>query len=682
LRLGEIFETITEYGPGWAFWRSGWEVMLRTGLMERLLPPLESLPSGSSPRLPVITSFAQRETAGHEKTEKNSGAEAIAAADEILNGVYRYWSGQTYDLGLPPNWFYSPETNREWPKEPHWSRIPELGGELGDVKYIWELARFRFAFPLARAYRLTGDNRYAEAFWVLFEDWAQANRAERGPHWRCGQEMSFRVFAWLFSASVFHQAPASTEARLEALGAQVCYHATHIEKVHWYARRCVRNNHAISEAVCLLTVGVCFKDHLRSERWQQMGLAALNDELKWQLSPDGGYVQQSMNYARLVAQLLTWVLALAETHQLSLPNAIFTGGRALLDYLVAFQDSSSGGISNFGLNDGTLLFPLSDCEYGDFRPALNGLSVLLGRGRLYDTGPWDEEAFWFSPQPDAAAVDSTISQSGSDENRHIVFYESADESCQVFSSSGYLSLKSTNSQGLFRCGPTRHRPHEADMLHLDLWFYGVNLLIDPGTFSYNPPAGWRAYFSGSGAHNLVTRAGEDQMRRGDRFMWHRWTQGDWSATASDSSGIEVTGWCKNYHNDIHRRSVQLHRDRYLIKDEFICAPGAGDQKVRLHWLLPDGDLERTESGGLFRVPGGGDHSIQIRCGANVPGKGEWVKGDSGIPRGWQAPVYGKLKEAWSYSLEVESGHVVFYTLIGPPDVVTEDWPLIESKTVR
>jgi len=54
---------------------------------------------------------------------------------------------------------------------------------------IWEPSRFGFAYALVRAYWRSGDERYAELFWQLVEDWRANNTPQLGPNWKCGQEM-------------------------------------------------------------------------------------------------------------------------------------------------------------------------------------------------------------------------------------------------------------------------------------------------------------------------------------------------------------------------------------------------------------------------------------------------------------------------------------------------------------
>ena len=452
----------------------------------------------------------------------------------------------------------------------------------------------------------------------------------------------------------------------------ICYHAHHIEKVHWYARRCVRNNHAISEAVCLLTVGLLFPASNRGRDWKNMGMAALVRELKWQVYPDGGYVQHSMNYSRMIVQLLNWVLALAETHKFKLPDIVRNKGLLLLEFLKEFQNPITGELPNYGLNDGTLLFPLSDCEYRDFRPSLNTMSRLLGRGCLYGEGSWEEEARWFM---DGAQSEPAASQVRDYDNRDVEIITSGDNRSKAFLHSGYCSFRGTNTHALFRCGRNRHRPHEADMMQLDIWYHGYNILIDPGTCSYNASPRWRDYFAGTGAHNTLTVDGKSQMRSGSRFLWHGWTQGVLLPKAIDSLGVNIKGCHYGYDAGIHTRSVDLCGSVYRVRDEF--QPPEGEVRednthfFRLHWLFPDCDIERCDTGGIIHLPGQSGKVIKIDCCTSPKGTGEWVMGEMETPRGWHSTRYGQKHNAWSFSYTTQGAVADFLTIIGPPDEIAE-----------
>ena len=87
----------------------------------------------------------------------------------MLAGAWRYFGRAAVQGTFPPDWHANVYTGQQAPADRHWSRVGEFA--FGDIKAIWEPSRFRAAFVLVRAWWRTGDERYAEAFWTLFESW-------------------------------------------------------------------------------------------------------------------------------------------------------------------------------------------------------------------------------------------------------------------------------------------------------------------------------------------------------------------------------------------------------------------------------------------------------------------------------------------------------------------------------
>jgi hypothetical protein len=140
----------------------------------------------------------------------NDGRAALLnEADEITSGKVRLFGGEPVELKLSV-----PGTLRHWTayetgKEP----IPYALLPVPDIKFVWEPARFGWAFTLGRAYRLSGDEKYAEAFWRYFESFTDANPACFGPHWMSGQEVALRLMAFVWAGQVFEAALAHTGAQ-------------------------------------------------------------------------------------------------------------------------------------------------------------------------------------------------------------------------------------------------------------------------------------------------------------------------------------------------------------------------------------------------------------------------------------------------------------------------------------
>ena len=142
--------------------------------------------------------------------------QVVAAADQLLAGRHTMYGGDAIEVGWPPRWLVNPTTGAEYPPV-HWTAISDDDPERGDIKDVWELSRFGSTFLLARAFVLTGDDRYADAWWTAVESWAAANPPNSGPNWRCAQETSLRAIAWCFGLSVFGDHPSATAARRDLL---------------------------------------------------------------------------------------------------------------------------------------------------------------------------------------------------------------------------------------------------------------------------------------------------------------------------------------------------------------------------------------------------------------------------------------------------------------------------------
>ena len=142
---------------------------------------------------------------------------------------------------------------------------------------MWELSRFPWAWPLARAYGRTGDERFAEGFWGLFENWLACNPPNRGANWMCGQEATFRLMAATFSRHGLAKARATTPRRVARFQDFVRATAQRIAVNLDYALS-QSNNHGVSECLGLITAAVNLPDEPDSDGWQAKGLRSLQQQ--------------------------------------------------------------------------------------------------------------------------------------------------------------------------------------------------------------------------------------------------------------------------------------------------------------------------------------------------------------------------------------------------------------------
>src|SRR5260221_1187024 len=317
----------------------------------------------------------------------------VAEANGILEGNLPFFGRLSYACGFPPKWFHNPATGQRVSPDRLWTKMRFASDDYGDLKFILAPSRFLFVYPLARAYAISGNERYPAAFWSAIEKWASNSPPMSGPLWICGQESSLRILAWFFALYAFLHSAATTPQRVALLLSMIAAHAWRTVQTVSYARS-QRSNHLISEAVGLWTAGTLYPELRDAAAWQKQGALLLREAVLDQITPEGAYLQDSFNYQRMVLHQLLWTVRLADIDKIQLATEIRTRATAAFEFIHDFVDSESGRAPNHGSNDGSNILPLAACDYGDFRPLLRIGSCVLDCPTALKPGPWDEAALW------------------------------------------------------------------------------------------------------------------------------------------------------------------------------------------------------------------------------------------------------------------------------------------------
>ncbi len=575
--------------------------------------------------------------------------------EAALGGRYPMFSRWTAELGWPPDFNLDPRTGERWPTDCHWLEIPhDQPGR--DVKLIWEPSRFSLAYYLARAYARSGEGRWARAFWEMFDAWVEQNPSQRSAAWGCGQETAFRLMAMLTGAMSTLDSEAATDDRLEALTRLVWQFARRIEANLNYARS-QKNNHALSEALGLWTVGLLFPQLVSAARWRQRGARVLAAEAKRQIYDDGSFVQHSLNYHRVMLDDLMWAIRLGDLHDQPLPPAVRDRFGRAVRWLGDMIDPISGGGPNYGANDGANVLPLACCDYLDYRPTLQaGWLIAFGK-RCLPPGPWDEKAAWLIGADFMAKPEADIPRS----------------SMHIAPDGGYYLLRGRRTWAMTRCCTYRDRPSQADLLHVDLWCDGRNILRDAGSFRYNCPQPWKHYFYSTAAHNTVTIDGQDQMIKGPRFLWLRWPRA--TVQTCETSDDGATGRIVMQHEGyerlpggvMHQRTIARIGDLYLVTDRL---RGSGEHEAALRWRLLPGDWQPIDGSSTWQL----QHDSVDWLMHIAPSDGvttELVTGREGDhPEGWESLHYGQRTPTPMLIARAEFTNVLqLATLAGPAEAV-------------
>ncbi len=571
----------------------------------------------------------------------------LKEADEIVEGKIRLFGGEPVPLQLTFN-----EPLQHWSEyEIHPELLTDLYSPVSDLKFLWEPARFGWAYVLGRAYRLSGEGKYAEAFWKYFEGFADGNPPYLGPHWMNGQEVAIRLMSLVWAAQVFETASTSSGVRRERLTQSIVDHAGRIPPTLLYARA-QNNNHLLTESAALFTAGHALRDHPQSGRWRQLGWSWLNHALRRQISSYGEYIQHSANYHRLMLQCVLWVDAILRGRRASWPALTLHALIRASHWLFSMLDPASGRTPNLGANDGALILPLSSTPFDDFRPTVQAAARAFLRTGL-PAGAWDELSLWL----------------GLPVKEHTA------------GSEAYMAdhLRGRDSWAYLRASRFKSRLAHMDQLHFDLWWRGLNVARDAGTYLYNAEAPWDNPLVSTRVHNTVTVDGREQMTRGGRFLTLDWFP------AYSKSRIEtdekVLGRTLAYHKGYRRLGVRHERvatvftDGHWAVDDHLVFAKPGEHAFRLHWLLLDGEWEigkrdagielrvKSPHGWIrllvrseFRIPGPELHVSLVRAGELLYGQRQVLPFE-----GWSSPTYGVKVPALSLAAEVTSSK--YFSLI-------------------
>jgi len=573
---------------------------------------------------------------------------AVEEAERILNGELKYFAHNFIRTGFPPDWHKDPVSGKRLDSKKHWSEISD-DNDL-DVKFIWEASRFSMVYPLVRAYVATRAEKFAEAFWLLIESWAESNPPNAGPNWMDGQEAALRLMAWTFGYERFLDSLSSTPERIAQFTVLIAAHAERIYKNIDYAIS-THSNHTISEAFGLWLVGLLFPELKDAEKYRQLGRRLLEQEAAAQIFPDGSYSMYSLNYHRFILQIYLYALRLGELYQSPLSSLVFDRITASMDYVSQLIDPETGQMPVYGSNDGALVLPLNNCDFTEYRPLLQLGMYVTKKKFFFGTGPWDEDLFWLYG-------DQVISGAG--EAEAVAGIQETSQSS--FPHGGIYLLRGAGSKAILRCTDFHARPAHADQLHLDLWWRGVNIACDAGTYLYSGKDPWRNGLAHTAAHNTVTVDGQDQMKMLTRFTWTNWSKGTVLQHDANTWRGEHDGYKRLADPVSHMRTVMsLEGDRWLVLDHLT---GRQLHQYALHWLLNDLPYEPGENS-ILLSPDPGQCKVQVGV---LDGNSAFsvVRCDPDSTRGWRSQYYADKEPAISVLLETDQPRAVFWTFFGLP----------------
>ena len=546
----------------------------------------------------------------------------IERADQICQHRFNLLGYKDLDYGADIDWHCDRVHGKRSPRKP-WFKVKYLDfAEVGDSKVTWELNRHQHLVTLAKAYRLTGNERYATELFREWHHWHAENPYPIGINWASSLEVAFRSLSWIWVYHLLADSPVMPAGFRTAWLRALAVAGRHIEC--YLSTYFSPNTHLLGEAVALFFIGTLCPEIPAARRWQRCGWSIVQQESVRQVLTDGVHFEQSTYYHVYALDFFLHSAILASANQMEIPKAFDRTIERMIEALTTL--AHAGSIPRLGDDDGGRLFdPSRNLASHMLDPLATG-AILFGRSdfKAAARGPC-EETLWL------------LGESGLEE------FDRLSESTQsqtstALSSSGLYVM--TGHRGEWKlvidAGPqgahTAGHGH-ADALSITATSPRGELLMDCGTFEYVGSRNERDRFRGTRSHNTLTVAERDQAVPRGPFGWERLpnvhAEGWISGKTFDLFVGSHDGYTRLPNPVTHRRFVfGLKSGLCLVRD---LALGFGEYQLDLFWHLGR-DLRGHDAVPAYFIAG--DRAMKF---VTLDGHG-WTQSDEDAV---DSPVYGQ-----------------------------------------
>ncbi len=544
--------------------------------------------SAQTPQLkPEVFDLLNLDHPGLEKVKAlHSAGDQQAAAAELLNyfkarkGVVtrdikdvtkvkinkeeQKWADEALEHTFFVHKGYQPSFN--YGEDINWKFWPVKDNELR-----WQLHRHKWFTPMGRAYRVSGDEKYAAEWTKQYIDWIRKNPYEGDKEnarfaWR-PLEVSHRLQDQPLQFQLFIDSPSFTAEFLSEFLVNYHLHAEHI--MGHYSKQ---GNHLLFEAQRMICAGTFFPEFKKAAAWRKSGVEILNREIGVQVYEDGCQYELCPHYH----------LAAIEIFIKALEDASINGFRDV------FPQSYIDTIEK-------MIMFYANISYPDYlNPCFSDARLVSRKNMIKSFKQWSELF------PDNQAIRYWAT-------------EGAEGSAPEYLSKGYLTSgyyvfrngwDMNATQMIVKAGPPAFWHNQPDNGTFELWYKGKNLFPDSGSYVYageGEVMQWRKWFRQTSSHNTLTINHTDiQTTDSKTLLWK--PEGDVQILVTENQSYEKLK---------HRRSIFFVEGKYfVIVDE---AVGAEKGTVNLHYQLPRGKCTSSRTTMEFTTMADDGVNVKLKC---------------------------------------------------------------------
>ncbi|WP_051294811.1 heparinase II/III family protein [Maridesulfovibrio bastinii] len=567
----------------------------------------------------------------------DSREECVKIADDLLEKGMHLFSLEHLYPCIEPDWNTDPLTGIKAPLKFGKTLDYRDTAIVGDSKYLWEPSRFLQVVPIARAYSLTGDDKYLDAVKKMIRSWLKQCPYLYGPQWSSSLELAIRLINWALAwqyiggkdSKIFKDEDGRFFKKewLESI-------YRHMDFIRgWFSKGSSANNHLIGEAAGLFTACATWPYWEDCSQWRILTRDILEVEVRRQIHLDGIDAEQAVSYQQFV---LDFLLVAWTSHRESFSEGYLSVVRKMISFIGAIMDSK-GNVPMIGdADDGfvTGLLPYGECPYKSLL-ATGGI-LFIRKSLRARVGKEDLKTRSLLGRNPAAVKKRKAG-------------DRAMSRCRRFRHGGYYLLGSSFNEAdeifiLVDCGPlglgSLAAHGHADALSVYLSAGGNEFLIDPGTYAYHTDRKWRDYFRGTSAHNTIRVDGEDQSVIGGNFLWRDKAEAKPLEISLGGAIESFTGM----HNGYSRlsdpvtveRSISFERRNSIVKieDRLECS---SSHTVEQFWHFSEKCCLSNPSNGIVVAENGG-----WRMTMSFPKNSDIkiISGQEDPPLGWISRSYG------------------------------------------
>lgn len=550
-------------------------------------------------------------------------------ADDALEHTFFVHKGYqpSYNYGKDINWQY-------WPVQ--------------DNELRWQLHRHKWFTPMGKAYRLTGDEKYAREWAFQYVDWIKKNpltEVEKEEYelvsagevkgnaenvrfaWR-PLEVSNRLQDQTGQFLLFVSARAFTSEFLTEFLVNYHRHALHI-----LGNYSDQGNHLLFEAQRMVYAGVFFPEFKEAAAWRESGIAILNREIKKQVYPDGGQYELDPHYHLAAINIFCKALRMADANgfRSEFPAEYVATVKNMIEFYsnICFPDYSNPCFS--------------DAKMGDRPDEIRNYREWL---KIFPDCDWIR---YYATEGRQGAPLPHLSHGAL--------------------SSGFFTFRNGWKQDatvmVVKAGPKGEWHCQPDNGTFELWVNGRNLFPDSGSYVYAGNAEvmkLRNWFRRTDVHNTLTLDGRNlETTESVTKLWQ--PEGEVQILVTENP---------HYKGLKHRRSVFFVDNSYfVIVDE---AVGDATGTVNLNYNLCEGTVNIDKKQLILTSAYEGESNVKLQC---FPEQ----KASLREKEGWRSIAYRQRepRTAVSFDVEKRSAQAVRYITVIYPVKDAASAPAFKAK---